>query len=171
MNKPVNTDIVYQNIYLLLGSNLADRQLMLEAAKNQIRQKGITITGESHYYETAAWGNTDQPPFINQVIQLSTIQKPLDLLATILDIELELGRKRFEKWGPRCIDIDILYYNQEICVYDNLKIPHPEIQNRAFALEPLVEIAPEFIHPVFNISNATLLERCNDNLEVKKLVS
>jgi len=167
----LNTDKVYHTIFLMLGSNLSDRISMLEAAKATIRKAGISITKESHLYETAAWGKTDQPPFINQVIQISCNLIPLELLARILDVEKELGRKRLEIWGPRCIDIDILYFNQQICIYDNLKIPHPEIQNRRFALAPLVEIASDFIHPVFNLSNATLLERCIDNLDVKKLDS
>lgn len=171
MNKHIKKDIVYQNIFLLLGSNLSNRQAMLNEAKIKIELAGISIEEKSHFYETAAWGNTNQPSFINQVVQVNTVLEPQDLLSALLNIEKELGRKRFEKWGPRSIDIDILYYNQEICVYDNLKIPHPEIQHRRFALEPLIEIAPHFTHPVFNISNLILLERCTDNLEVLKLDS
>jgi 2-amino-4-hydroxy-6-hydroxymethyldihydropteridine diphosphokinase len=171
LNKHIKKDIVYQNIFLLLGSNLSNRQAMLDAAKVKIGQEEISIVKESHFYETEAWGNTDQPSFINQVIQVNTALEPQILLSTLLAIEKELGRKRYERWGPRSIDIDILYYNQEICTYANLKIPHPEIQHRRFAIEPLVEIAPQFIHPVFNISNSILLERCTDNLEVLKLRS
>lgn len=154
-----------------MGSNLEDRINMLRTAARKIESKGFKIVRYSSLYETAAWGKTDQPTFLNQVLEIETEETPEKLLKHILEIELELGRKRFEKWGPRCIDIDILYFRKKIVTTKSLKVPHPEIQNRKFALVPLTEIAPDYIHPVLNLNHKQLLERCRDNLEVNILNS
>lgn len=164
MNKQDAPAKVFDNIFLLLGSNLQDRQMMLEQAREQLEKYSIEIYARSGLYETEAWGNTRQPPFLNQALRLRTSLSPEALLQTIHTIEIQLGRTRYERWGPRCIDIDILYFGDRILTGENLKIPHPEIHNRKFALFPLTELAPDFRHPVLNLTNAELLKRCQDPL-------
>lgn len=153
--------------YLLLGSNLGDRKLMLKNAAAVISQKIGVIESYSSIYETLAWGIEDQPAFLNQVIKVETSLHPQKLLTTINGIEKELGRVRHQKWGERLIDIDILYYNEDIIETENLVIPHPEIINRRFTLIPLAEIAPNYIHPIIKKNQSALLEICPDKLEVK----
>jgi 2-amino-4-hydroxy-6-hydroxymethyldihydropteridine diphosphokinase len=153
--------------YLLLGSNLGNRKEVLENAAVKIKEKIGVIGKYSSIYETLAWGIEDQPAFLNQVILVTTLLAPEELLITINIIEKELGRVRHEKWGERLIDIDILYFNNAIINTDDLKIPHPEIVNRRFTLIPLVEIAAEFIHPNLNKNQKELLFLCKDSLEVK----
>lgn len=156
-------------VFLLLGSNLGDREAVLFQAREYIDSLAGSIVKFSAVYETEPWGNTNQPGFLNQVLQISTKYSPPDLLAKIGSIEKMCGRVRDEKWGPRTLDIDILYFSNEIVVQNDLKIPHPGISERRFTLIPLVEIAPDFIHPIFNVSNKTLLERCEDRSEVKPI--
>lgn len=156
-------------VYLLIGGNMGNRKKQLQKAAIKIGEACGTITLLSHFYETAAWGKTNQPSFFNQAITLNTLLPPNDLLHAILHIETSMGRHRVEKFGPRIIDIDILLFNDEIIDHPNLKIPHPELPNRRFALEPLSEIAPGVIHPVFKKSILCLLEECTDALEVRKL--
>ena len=134
--------------YLLTGGNMGDRKLALQKALSLIEQHCGDIISLSSIFETEAWGNTDQPSFFNQVMAIQTELKPRQLLRRILKIETQIGRIREEKYGPRIIDIDILFYNDEVHNYPLLKIPHPEIQNRRFVFVPLAEIAPDFIHPV-----------------------
>jgi 2-amino-4-hydroxy-6-hydroxymethyldihydropteridine diphosphokinase len=154
-------------IYLLLGSNLGDKRETINQAIESIRSFAPIIT-KSHIYETAAWGKTDQPSFYNQVILVNSILNPRDFLQSLQQIELDLGRRRFEKWGERTIDIDILYFGNSVIDLENLSVPHPEIQNRRFTLVPMNEIAPDFVHPIFQITQAKLLDDCNDNLQVTK---
>ena len=122
-------------------------------------------------YETAAWGISDQPSFLNQALMLSTSLSARQLLRKVLQIEKEMGRERKEKMGPRLIDIDIIFFDDEIHDLQFLKIPHPEMQNRRFVLTPLAEIAPNLEHPVLKKTIAQLLEECPDNLEVKKITA
>lgn len=154
-------------VFLLLGSNLGDREGVLFQAREYINSQAGSIVKSSALYETEPWGNKNQPGFLNQVLQIETNYSPAELLAKIGSIEKLCGRIRDEKWGPRTLDIDILYFSHEIVVQKDLKIPHPGISERRFTLIPLVEIAPDFIHPIFNVSNKTLLERCKDHSEVK----
>ncbi len=128
---------------------------------------GITIKKESEIYETAAWGKEDQEAFLNQVIEVETGKSPQRVLFIVNMIEKEMGRERFEKWGSRLIDIDILYFGDIVFEEDNLLIPHPEIQNRRFTLAPLVEIAPQFLHPKLEKTQAQLLAECPDALAVE----
>lgn len=123
----------------------------------------------SSVYETAAWGLTDQPAFLNQVICLETHLSPEKLLRTIQAIEGRLGRTKKEKWGARLADIDVLYYGTEQIRTEQLTVPHPYLPERRFTLVPLAEIAPEFVHPVLGMTNRALLERCPDHGEVRKL--
>jgi 2-amino-4-hydroxy-6-hydroxymethyldihydropteridine diphosphokinase len=155
--------------FLLLGTNQGERVLNLEEAKTKIsRELGPIITASS-IYKTAAWGLVNQPDFYNQVIVVNTVCDPVKTLSILQGIEKQLGRVRVEKWGPRIIDIDILFFNDAILDSPTLKIPHPEIQNRMFTLKPLVEVAENLIHPVFNKSLRQLLEDCIDQLAVEKI--
>lgn len=154
--------------FLLLGGNLDDRIAALAQATTQIAQRCGSIVKTSAVYETAAWGLEAQPPFLNQAVELQTFSKPHALLQCLLDVEKGLGRVREKKWGPRLIDIDILLYNNFILADADLKIPHPELQNRRFALACLDDIAPDVVHPVFQKSIAQLLAACTDPLAVYK---
>lgn len=154
-------------IYLLLGSNIGRRLKNLERAKELIISNGITIRKESQVYETAAWGNEDQESFLNQVIEVETKKSPQRLLQITQMIENEMGRVRYEKWGKRLIDIDILYFNELVFQENDLSLPHPGIADRRFTLVPLVEIAPELLHPELSKTQTQLLDECPDSLEVR----
>lgn len=155
--------------WLLTGSNMGEREKYLAAASKEIALQCGPIKKRSAIYETAAWGKTDQPCFLNQAIGIDTALNARQLIRRLLKIEKQLGRIREEKYGPRLIDIDILLYGDEIHQYDLLKLPHPELPNRRFALLPLSEIAGELIHPVLHQTIDTLLANCPDTLEVTKL--
>ena len=157
--------------YLLIGGNEGDRTGNMAIARERIGSVAGAIRRRSSLYETAAWGKTDQPDFLNQALLLETGLDAAILLATLLGIEEEMGRKRSEKYGSRIIDIDILFFNDAIITQPGLVIPHPEIQNRRFALAPLEEIAPAYIHPLLGVSVRELLINCTDPLVVKKLTS
>ena len=154
------------SIYLLLGSNLGDRLLIMQAARELIQKRIGEIHAVSSVYETAPWGVLDQPAFLNQVIKVQTTLEPEELLRIILEIEHELGRIRYERWGARVIDIDILYFQNLILDSARLTIPHPRLHERSFTLAPLAEIAPDYIHPVFGKNTVELLALCKDNSAV-----
>lgn len=154
-------------VYLLLGSNLANPLHQLSVARNKI-SRFAEIISESSVYQTKAWGKTDQPDFLNQVLLINTEQSPEGTLDHMLVIENSMGRVRSEKNAPRLIDIDILFYNSDIVREKNLSIPHPRIAERRFVLIPLHEIAHDYIHPVSNLSVAELLSECTDPLQVKR---
>ena len=154
-------------IYLLLGTNIGNRAKNLERARELLVANGITIRRESSIYETAAWGKEDQEAFLNQVVEIETGKSPQRVLFIANMIEKEMGRERFEKWGSRLIDIDILYFGDIVFEEDNLLIPHPEIQNRRFTLAPLVEIAAQFLHPKLEKTQEQLLAECPDALAVE----
>ncbi len=158
-----------KGVYLLLGSNLGDTKKMLQSARGLIENRVGKVIQASSFYRTKAWGIEDQPDFLNQVLEVDTDLNPSEVLASILEIEKELGRIRYKKWFTRSIDIDILYFGDKIIDTENLKIPHPENPNRNFVLAPMVEIAPDFIHPKLKLSQAELLRLCDDHLEVKVL--
>ncbi|MER2997628.1 2-amino-4-hydroxy-6-hydroxymethyldihydropteridine diphosphokinase [Pontibacter populi] len=153
-------------LYLLLGGNLGDRTLYLQQARESIAAQVGTITKTSSLYETAAWGKTDQPAFLNQVLEVETILSPEDVLQTINQVEHDLGRIRTEHWGARVIDIDILFYGNLVQQTQRLTIPHPQLHLRRFTLLPLHEIAPDLVHPVLKQTINDLLESCPDKLEV-----
>ena len=155
--------------YLLIGGNLGNRKENLSKAIELINEQCGIVTNASSLYETAAWGITDQPSFLNQALEISTQLNARQLMRKVLRVEKIMGRVRKEKLGPRSIDIDILFYENEVHDIRFLKIPHPELQNRRFVLVPLAEISPELQHPALKRSVAELLEECPDNLEVKKI--
>jgi 2-amino-4-hydroxy-6-hydroxymethyldihydropteridine diphosphokinase len=155
------------NVYLLLGSNVGDRQANLKKASELISEEVSPVVATSKLYETAAWGKTDQSPFLNQAIIVKTSIKPLILLSLLKNIETKVGRVDTEKWGPRVIDIDILLYGSEIIHEPELQVPHPYLPVRRFALLPLAEIAEEVIHPILKKTIAELLAECPDTSDVK----
>ena len=155
-------------VYLLTGGNIGNRLEYLSKAKEKISKKCGSILQESAIYETAAWGMKNQGAFLNQVLKIETSFTPVQLLKTILQIEEDLGRRREIKYGPRTIDIDILFFNDQVIDQQGLKIPHPQIQNRRFVLVPLNEIAPAKVHPVFQKNSSQLLTECSDTLKVNK---
>ncbi len=157
------------NIYILLGTNLGDRFQQLDLARKQLESRIGAIIDASSVYETAAWGVEDQPAFLNQALLLTTDLQALDCLEITQSIEQELGRIRIKKWGERVIDIDLIYFNQDIIELPTLRIPHPFIAERRFVLAPLVEIAPDYIHPLYKKNNVYLLDKCKDDLPVKKI--
>lgn len=155
-------------LYLLIGGNIGDRMANLQKAKEWIEKKIGHILKESAIYETEAWGNQNQPSFLNQAIIAKSQVSASQTMEAILEIEKQMGRQRNQKFDPRTIDIDILFYNDAIINEHHLTIPHPEIQNRKFVLIPLKEIAPLFIHPVLRKTITHLLQECTDPLEVNK---
>jgi 2-amino-4-hydroxy-6-hydroxymethyldihydropteridine diphosphokinase len=157
------------NVFLLLGSNLGDRKQYLQQAIMHIAYDIAPTIKISSVYETESWGKTDEPDYLNMVIELETELSAQTILKKILSIEEAMGRKREEKWGSRIIDIDILYYNTAIINEPGLHVPHPELHNRRFTLEPLAEIAPDFIHPILNKNSLQLKNDLKDSLIVKKL--
>lgn len=157
--------------YLLIGGNEGDRIGSMATAREQIEAAAGPIRQQSSLYETAAWGKTDQPDFVNQALQLETALEAPALMRTLLKIEERMGRRRMERYGSRIIDIDILFFNDAIIRQPELVIPHPELQNRRFVLAPLDEIAPAYIHPVLGVSVRELLINCTDPLAVKMLTT
>lgn len=159
-----------EGVFLLTGSNLGDLEANLATAATHIERQCGAIVQRSSLYQTAAWGKQDQSDFLNQVLQIKTSHSAESLLTKVLAIEQAMGRIRKEKWGERLIDIDILYVNEAIIDAPHLQLPHPGIASRRFVLEPLTEIAPDFIHPVLLKSNQALLTSCADPLVVKRLM-
>lgn len=157
-------------IYLLLGSNKGNRAENLRKARLKIRGEMGMIMESSKVYQTVAWGKTDQQDFYNQVIRLSTALSPDELLKALSTIEQQFGRDRTEKWGPRAIDIDILFYRNEVINKKDLIIPHPGIVHRRFTLVPLNEIAPDLLHPSLKKPISELLKDCEDSLGVSLAV-
>ena len=147
---------------------MGDRMANLKMALNLIEQKAGHITQVSSIYETEAWGFTNQPHFLNQALCLNTQIEATDLMNCLLSIESTMGRERTIPLGPRTIDIDIIYFNDAIIDNALLTVPHPRLADRRFVLLPLAEIAPTYMHPILNKTNATLLEECGDSLSVYK---
>ena len=153
-------------LILLLGANLGDRLQTLLCAIDLIAERVGPVVRQSGLYETAPWGVTDQPAYLNLVMVVETTLEPEAVLNQTQAIEQELGRVRLEKWGARVIDIDILYYDQLILQTDQLTIPHPYLHQRRFTLMPLAEIAPDFVHPILHKTTVELLADCEDKGEV-----
>ena len=127
------------------------------------------VIRRSSIYETAAWGKTDQAAFLNQAIVLETSLDAPTLMRQLLTLEEQMGRVRIERYGSRTIDIDILFFNEDVIRLPWLAIPHPEVANRRFALAPMDEIAADYVHPILQKTIHELLTQCPDKLDVKKL--
>jgi 2-amino-4-hydroxy-6-hydroxymethyldihydropteridine diphosphokinase len=155
--------------YLLIGGNIGNKLQCLQEATRLLDELAGKVIEKSSFYETAAWGNTQQPSFINQALQLDTALTAHDLIECMLSIEQNMGRKRLEKYGPRTIDIDMLLYNHAIIQMPLLTVPHPQLVHRMFALQPLQEIAPLYLHPILKKTISQLLAECTDTLTVLKL--
>ncbi len=155
-------------VYLSLGSNRGDRLENLDNAQKLLIKKAGQLLCASSTYETLPWGMIDETNFFNRVISLETTLAPIQLLDVIIQIETEMGRVRTHtKYEARIIDIDVLFYNDEIMNEPLLIVPHPLMHERRFVLEPTAEIAPEYIHPVFGKNIVKLLEECTDKIKVK----
>lgn len=151
--------------YIALGSNLGDKAANLGQAVKLLQAKGLQIKAVSNFFQTEPYGVTDQPEFINAAACVETSLPPEALLKLLLDTELEMGRVRLRHWGERNIDLDLLLYDDLIYHSDKLTLPHPDMQNRLFVLQPLAEIAAEKIHPVYKKSIQTLLKSLTDGDE------
>ena len=152
-----------------MGSNMGNSMQFLGDASNLISLHLGDVIRSSSYYQTAAWGLENQPDFINQVLLVNTPFSPAIALQKCLFIEKLLGRYRSQKWGPRTIDIDILFYENLQIQIPNLQIPHPFIQERNFVLQPLAEIVPNWKNPKFHQTCSQLAALSKDPLPTKKL--
>lgn len=151
--------------FILLGSNLGNRVRYLAMARSLLNVQVGQIERVSQLYQTEPWGIENQPEFINQALALQTELTPLQLLEAVLSVEQQIGRERVQKWGQRIIDIDILFYGPEKINLTNLTIPHPFFHLRNFAMVPMAEIAPAFIHPVYGKTVFQLLRESPDELK------
>lgn len=145
-------------VYISFGSNIGDREKAIEEALDLIDQNQMKITKRSDIYETEPYGYTDQPVFLNGAVEVETKLTCREVLERLLSIEKEVGRVRKFKWGPRLIDLDIIFFNDEIYDEEDLKVPHTDMQNRDFVLKPLNELCPDIIHPVLKKTIKELLE-------------
>lgn len=148
-NVAVEISRKWHKVYLSLGSNMGDkRENLLEAIKRVGELENTEVVKSSTILETEPFGYIEQDNFLNACLEVKTLLTPQEFLSSILKTELDMGRVREIKWGPRVIDIDILFYDAEIIQEDNLAVPHPWICEREFVLEPLSEIAPNYVHPL-----------------------
>lgn len=144
-------------VYIAFGSNIGDRGAAIEEALNLIEQNEMKIVKKSKIYETEPYGYVDQPSFLNGAVEVETNLSCRDVLERLLSIENQIGRVREFKWGPRIIDLDIIFYNNKIYDEEDLKVPHPDMQNRDFVLRPLNDLCPDYVHPVLGKTIRELL--------------
>ncbi|MFQ5646634.1 MAG: 2-amino-4-hydroxy-6-hydroxymethyldihydropteridine diphosphokinase [bacterium] len=149
-------------VFLSVGSNLGNRKANCELALQRLNQKRHRVVKRSSFYRTRPLGLTDQPNFLNIVVELLTESSPWTLLSDLQRIEKEIGRRRSVRWGPRLIDLDIIFFDRKVIKEKRLTVPHPLIQERGFVLIPLLEIAPDIAHPVLNRPCSTLLAELNE---------
>ena len=159
-----------QHLFLSLGGNLGNTREIFEGAYPHIEKKIGKIAVYSSIYQTEAWGPIPQADFLNQVLLVTTTLKPEACLTELLEIERQFGRERKERWGPRTLDLDILFYGDVIIAASDLSIPHPRIAERKFILTPLAEIAPLFEDPTSRKSMTALLAACADESQVNRSV-
>lgn len=156
-----------QKLIILIGGNEGDVKQTFLQVVSELEKRIGGLTASSSLYETDAWGPVKQANFLNQALVFRTTLSPVQCLRIALETERKFGRVRAERYGPRTIDIDILYLGNQVIQSKELVLPHPEIANRRFVLVPLNEVCPGFVHPLMNISNRELLKRCKDQLEVR----
>ncbi|GAB2625982.1 2-amino-4-hydroxy-6-hydroxymethyldihydropteridine diphosphokinase [Belliella aquatica] len=156
-----------RQIILIIGGNIGDRLSLITQAKQLLDEKIGKVSLISSLYETEAWGGVSKGNYLNQILILESELSAEEVLDKALQIEKILGRQRDIKWGNRTMDIDILYYGDQIIDTPNLKIPHPYLHLRRFVLEPLAEIVPDFIHPILKLTSTALLKNCEDDSIVK----
>lgn len=156
-------------VIISTGSNQGEREQHLQSAIEALEAHGFALLKASAVYETAAWGLEDQPAFLNQVLCFETEHKPSHCMELLLVIERAMGRQRKQKWGPRTIDLDILFFDQAIINESDLMVPHPHLHKRRFILEPLHEIMPYYVHPVLKLTVSEMLENCEDQLPVTRV--
>ena len=155
-------------VFLQLGSNLGERESLLQDAIIAIEGRIGQVVEKSKVYESTPWRVEGQENYLNQIVKVKTELLADDILSTVLDIEKELGRIRLEKWGERLIDIDIIFYNDSIIETAQLCVPHKHMHERMFVLTPMHNIAPEMVHPKYNKTVAELLQICKDTELVKE---
>ncbi len=157
-------------VCLQLGSNKGDRLQALQIAIKALKET-FQIVDKSAVYQTAAWGNTNQQDFYNQLVLVETKRSPYSVLRFCQNVENQMGRERKDKWGPRIIDIDIIYYDKKVIYSPTLKIPHEYMHARRFILIPLLDMKNKWTHPLLGKTIQELLASCNDKSEVKQLKS
>jgi len=162
--------LLANQLILLLGSNLNNRQALLKQAQDLLAQQ-VLLLKASALYESAPWGLLSQDPFLNQALWIQTQMSAHTLLDFTQQIENQLGRQRTQKWGARTIDIDLIYWGKQVVQEENLQIPHLLIAQRRFVLAPIVELMPDFLHPVLQKTQKELLQSCPDEGWVRKLPS
>lgn len=153
--------------YLSLGGNLGNTIEIFQNSRKILIKKVGKITQLSSLYQTAAWGPIPQNDFINQVIEVETKLSAPELMDILLEIELQQGRVRQERWGPRTLDLDIIFYGEQLISTESLEIPHPRMEDRKFVLIPMVEINPNLIHPISRKSIRQILLECKDECDCK----
>ena len=163
-----------ERCFILFGSNMGDKNKIYTQACLLINNRCGRIVAQSSAYESEPWGFEAKEWFLNRLIVVETELEPEAMMQQLLDIEAELGRVRHPEAGgyaSRTADLDILYYGSRIVLTDSLTIPHPRLHQRRFALLPLCEVVPEFVHPAFNMTQTELLKlkRCFDFSEVRKI--
>lgn len=154
-----------ESVFVLLGSNLGDREFLVNQACKMMDERCGEIVAKSRLYESEPWGFLAEYWFLNQVIVLKTTLSPDDLMRKLLSIEKELGRDRsqpHEGYVSRPMDLDILYYGSEIIDTQMVTAPHPRLHQRRFTLLPLCDVAPDFVHPTMKKTNLQLLDECQD---------
>lgn len=155
--------------YLSLGSNIGDRLDMLqEAVRTVMKQPSLQVSRISSVYETAPVGFTDQASFLNMVVEVKSVLSALEILGICLETEQALGRIREFRWGPRCIDLDILLYNDENMESENLIIPHPRMHERGFVLVPLLELNSNLNHPISGVPFQQYVEEQKEGVRLWK---
>ncbi len=147
-----------QQVVLIIGGNEGDRETLIQLAKEKLDRQFGPAAKASSVYESSPWGGNSSGNYLNQVLVYQVIKPPIEILHAIQQIEIELGRKRKKKWGNRTMDIDILYYEDQVVELPDLIIPHPYLHLRSFVLQPLVEILPDFYHPTLNKTNLEMLK-------------
>ncbi|MBM7581823.1 2-amino-4-hydroxy-6-hydroxymethyldihydropteridine diphosphokinase [Caldicoprobacter guelmensis] len=149
--------------FVALGSNLGDRERNITEAIERMGRRGIKVIKMSSVIETEPYGYKEQDKFLNAACLVETELSPVELLDVLLEVEKEMGRERKIRWGPRNIDLDLIFYEDRIIIEEHLIVPHPDAHNRAFVMGPIAEIDPDFVHPVLKKKVREIYEELNEN--------